>query len=142
MSAPHSIPLPVPSLSRRSNELDYSEIWPPCRPFDFEMEFRAFGLNVAYSGRCGLVVDFSQTSCILTKFTSILLPIANATQPPSRHSPPNGVIGPSTLNLCGSSTSKYMLPLNIVMPATKREEAILLLGATDVARRRTPEWIS
>jgi hypothetical protein len=35
-----------------------------------------------------------------------------------------------------------MLPLNIVMPATKREAAILFLGATDVARRRTPEWIS
>jgi len=36
----------------------------------------------------------------------ILLPNANATQPPIKHSPPNGVTGPSTLNRCGSSTSK------------------------------------
>jgi hypothetical protein len=57
----------------------------------------------------------------------ILLPNANAAQQPIKHSPPSGVTGPSILNLCGSSTSKYMLPLNIVMPATKSEAAILFL---------------
>ena len=72
----------------------------------------------------------------------ILLLNANAAQPPIKHSPPSGVAGPSILNLCGSSTSKYMVPLNIVMPATKSEAAILFLGAMDVARRRTPECIS
>jgi hypothetical protein len=72
----------------------------------------------------------------------ILLPSASAAQPPIKHSPPSGVTSPNILNLCGSSTSKYMLPLNIVMPATKSEAAILFLGAIDVARRRTPEWTS
>jgi len=28
------------------------------------------------------------------------------------------------------------------MPATKSEAAILFFGATDAARRRTPEWMS
>ena len=79
---------------------------------------------------------------ILTLCTYILLPRANAAQPPIRHSPPNGVTGPSILNRCGSRTSRYMLPLNIVMPATKSEAAILFFGATLVARSRTPEWMS
>jgi hypothetical protein len=35
-----------------------------------------------------------------------------------------------------------MLPLNIVIPTIKSEAAILFLGATEVARRRTPEWMS
>jgi hypothetical protein len=35
-----------------------------------------------------------------------------------------------------------MLPLNIVIPATKSDAATLFLGATDVARSRTPEWMS
>jgi hypothetical protein len=88
------------------------------------------------------VVDLSIRRSILATCFYILLRNANATQPPIKHSPPSGVTGPSILNLCGSSTSKYMPPLNIVMPATKSEAAILFLGIIDVARRRTPECIS
>lgn len=72
----------------------------------------------------------------------ILLLNASAAQPPIKHSPPRGVTAPTILNLCGSNTSKYMLPLNIVIPATKSDAATLFLGATDVARSRTPEWMS
>lgn len=35
-----------------------------------------------------------------------------------------------------------MLPLNIVMPATKRDAARVFLGAAVVATRRMPEWMS
>jgi len=69
----------------------------------------------------------------------ILLPNANATHPPIKQSPPNGVTGPNALNLCGSSTRRYMLPLNIVIPATSKLAARVFFGATEVARRRTPE---
>jgi hypothetical protein len=69
----------------------------------------------------------------------ILFPKANATHPPIKHSPPKGVTGPNALNLCGSSTSKYMPPLNIVMPATNKLAASVFFGATALERRRTPE---
>jgi hypothetical protein len=69
----------------------------------------------------------------------ILFPNAKATQPPIKHSPPSGVTGPKTLNLCGSRTRRYMLPLNIVMPATNNPDASVFFGATVLARRRTPE---
>jgi hypothetical protein len=110
--------------------------------------------SVSCAHYLGLKCNFCNQGCICLRVVAIwavvdllyvnhiLLLSANATQPPIKHSPPSGVIGPSILNLCGSSTSKYMLPLNIVMPATKSEAAILFLGATDVARRRTPECIS
>jgi hypothetical protein len=42
---------------------------------------------------------------------------ANATHPPIKHNPPSGVTGPKNLNRCGSKTNKYILPLNIVIPA-------------------------
>jgi hypothetical protein len=141
MSAPHNVSLLLP-LFPVAVTTRQCRIWRLCRSFGFKVECRAFQLNVAYSGRRAVVIEFSQMSRIIARFTYILLPNANAAQPPIKHSPPSGVIGPSTLNLCGSSTSKYMLPLNIVIPATKSEAAILFLGATDVARRRTPEWIS
>ena len=35
-----------------------------------------------------------------------------------------------------------MLPLNIVMPATNRLAASVFFGATELVRRRTPEWMS
>lgn len=70
------------------------------------------------------------------------LPTASATQPPIKHNPPNGVTGPRTLNLCGSSTNKYMLPLNIVIPAVSRPMARVFCGAATEARVRTAEWMS
>jgi hypothetical protein len=35
-----------------------------------------------------------------------------------------------------------MLPLNMVIPATRRLAARVFLGATELARSRTPEWTS
>jgi hypothetical protein len=35
-----------------------------------------------------------------------------------------------------------MLPLNMVIPATRRLAARVFLGATELARRSTPEWTS
>lgn len=35
-----------------------------------------------------------------------------------------------------------MLPLNIVMPATKREAASVFFGAAVAVRRSMPEWMS
>ena len=67
---------------------------------------------------------------------------ANAPHPAIKHSPPNGVTGPKALNLCGSSTSRYIEPENMVMPAVKRPMASLFCGAATVVRRRTPEWMS
>jgi hypothetical protein len=65
-----------------------------------------------------------------------------AIHPPIRQSPPMGVTGPSGLNLSGSSTRRYIDPLNIVMPARKSEGASLLRGKIAVERRVTPEWRS
>lgn len=69
-------------------------------------------------------------------------PNASAAQPPIRHSPPSGVTGPRNLNRCGSRTSKYMLPLNIVIPMVNSDAATLFFGATEAVRRSTPEWTS
>jgi hypothetical protein len=72
-----------------------------------------------------------------------LLPTPSATHPAIKHSPPNGVTGPAILpKRCGSSTSRYRLPENIVMPAVKSAAATRFCGAAEVARRRTPEWMS
>jgi hypothetical protein len=35
-----------------------------------------------------------------------------------------------------------MLPLNIVIPATNKEDASAFFGARALVRRRTPEWTS
>lgn len=67
------------------------------------------------------------------------MPNAKAVQPPIKQSPPSGVIGPRNLNLCGLSTRRYILPQNIVMPATSKLEARVFFGAATLARRRTPE---
>ena len=53
-----------------------------------------------------------------------------------------GVTGPSGLKLSGSSTRRYIDPLNIVMPARKSEGASLLRGETAAERSVTPEWRS
>jgi hypothetical protein len=42
---------------------------------------------------------------------------AKATHPPIRHNPPSGVTGPRNLNRCGSNTSRYIEPENMVIPA-------------------------
>lgn len=68
-----------------------------------------------------------------------LLPTASATQPPIKHRPPKGVTGPKNFHRCGSNTSKYMLPLNMVMPAVKRPMATVFCGAATEARVRTAE---
>lgn len=71
------------------------------------------------------------------------LPLAaNATHPPIKHNPPSGVTGPKNLKRCGSSTSKYMDPLNIVMPAVKSDIARVFCGATTEAKVRTQECIN
>tara|TARA_R110002003_G_scaffold56_4_gene5083 strand:+ start:7657 stop:7971 length:315 start_codon:yes stop_codon:yes gene_type:complete len=71
------------------------------------------------------------------------LPLAaNATHPPIKHSPPSGVTGPSTLKRCGSNTSRYIEPENMVMPAVKRPMASVFCGATTDAKVRTAEWMS
>ena len=50
---------------------------------------------------------------------------ANATHPPIKHNPPSGVTGPKNLNRCGSNTSRYIEPENMVMPAVKRLMAMV-----------------
>jgi hypothetical protein len=68
---------------------------------------------------------------------------ASATQPPIKHKPPIGVIGPINFpNLCGSSTSRYRLPENIVMPAVSRPIATVFCGAATEANVKTAEWMS
>ena len=67
---------------------------------------------------------------------------ANAPHPAIKHNPPSGVTGPNALNLCGSSTSRYIEPENMVIPAVNRPMASLFCGAATVVRRRTPEWMS
>ena len=55
--------------------------------------------------------------------SAALLPLdatANATHPPINATPPSGVMGPMTLKRCGSRTSMYIEPLNMVIPATSR----------------------
>ncbi|KAH5862213.1 hypothetical protein HBI90_146870 [Parastagonospora nodorum] len=71
------------------------------------------------------------------------LPLAaSATHPPIKHNPPSGVTGPRNLNRCGSNTSRYMLPLNMLMPAVKSDMASVFCGATTEAKVRTHEWMS
>lgn len=71
------------------------------------------------------------------------LPLAaSATHPPIKHTPPNGVTGPRNLNRCGSSTSRYILPLNMLMPAVKSDMASVFCGATTDAKVKTHEWMS
>lgn len=68
---------------------------------------------------------------------------ASATQPPIRHKPPIGVIGPINFpNLCGSKTSKYKLPENMVIPAVSRPMATVFCGAATDAKVKTAEWMS
>jgi hypothetical protein len=74
--------------------------------------------------------------------TTGLLATANATHPPIKHSPPSGVTGPKILNRCGSSTSRYMLPENMVIPAVKRPIASVFCGASTEVKVRTAEWMS
>lgn len=65
---------------------------------------------------------------------------ASATHPPIKHNPPIGVIGPMIFpNLCGSSTSKYKLPENIVIPAVRSPMATVLCGAATDAKVNTAE---
>jgi hypothetical protein len=65
---------------------------------------------------------------------------ASATHPPIRHNPPTGVIGPITLpNLCGSKTSKYKLPENMVIPAVNKPMASVFCGAATDAKVSTAE---
>ena len=73
-----------------------------------------------------------------------LLPTANATHPAINAVPPSGVTGPSALNLSGAKTSKYIEPLNIVMPAVRNDLAQMFCrpGKATSAVRRTAEWMS
>ena len=65
---------------------------------------------------------------------------ASATQPPIKHNPPIGVTGPRNFPyFCGSSTSKYRLPENIVMPAVSRPIATVFCGAATEANVKTAE---
>lgn len=50
-----------------------------------------------------------------------------------------GVTGPRDLYFLASSTSRYMLPENMVMPAVKRAIAIVFPGATTEVMVRTTE---
>jgi len=75
----------------------------------------------------------------LTLGTTILPLAASIIQPPIRHSPPIGVTGPRDLNFFGSSTSRYILPENMVIPAVKRPIASLFCGATAEVKVRTAE---
>jgi hypothetical protein len=71
------------------------------------------------------------------------LPLAaNATHPPIKHNPPNGVTGPRNLNRCGSKTSKYIDPENIVIPAVKRPMASVFCGHATDAKVRMVECMS
>lgn len=75
--------------------------------------------------------------------TTGLFVTASATQPPTSANPPNGVTGPTYLpNRCGSSTSKYKLPENIVMPAVSKPMASVFCGAATDASVSTAEWTS
>lgn len=78
----------------------------------------------------------------LTLGNTGLRPTASATHPPIKQSPPSGVTGPMNLNRCGSSTSRYILPLNMVMPAVRSDMAMVFCGAATAARVRTAEWMS
>ena len=71
--------------------------------------------------------------------TTGLFVTASATQPPIKHNPPSGVTGPRNLNLCGSRTSRYIDPENIVMPAVNRPIPIVFCGATTEVNVRTAE---
>jgi hypothetical protein len=85
----------------------------------------------------------STTTTILTYLnfgTTGLFVTASATHPPIKHSPPSGVTGPTYFpNRCGSRTSRYKLPENIVMPAVSRPMATVFWGATTEAKVRTAE---
>lgn len=75
--------------------------------------------------------------------TTGLFVTASATHPPISASPPNGVTGPRNLpNLCGSNTSKYKLPENIVIPAVSKPMARVFCGAATEANVSTAEWMS
>jgi hypothetical protein len=78
----------------------------------------------------------------LTLGNTGLRPTASATHPPIKQSPPSGVTGPINLNRCGSSTSRYILPLNMVMPAVRSDIAMVFCGAATAASVRTAEWMS
>jgi len=85
--------------------------------------------------------SFHPTSYLTLGHTGLPL-AANATHPPIRHNPPSGVTGPKNLNRCGSSTSRYIEPENMVMPAVKSPIASVFCGATTAAKVRTVEWMS
>lgn len=84
----------------------------------------------------------NNTESYLNFGTTGLFVTASATQPPIKHSPPSGVTGPRNLNRCGSSTSKYIEPENMAIPAVKRPMATVFCGATTDAKVRTAEWTS
>lgn len=71
-----------------------------------------------------------------------LLVNASAAHPPIKHSPPNGVTGPSTFHRCGSNTKRYRLPLNIVIPVVKRPMASVFCGAIADAKVSATECIN
>jgi hypothetical protein len=71
-----------------------------------------------------------------------LFPTASATHPPIKHNPPKGVTGPRTLNRCGSKTSRYILPLNMVIPAVNRPRARVFCGAIAEVNVKATECIN
>ena len=65
---------------------------------------------------------------------------ANATHPPMSARPPIGVTGPRYFpKRCGSSTSRYKLPENMVMPAVSSPIATVFCGAATEAKVKTAE---
>jgi len=84
-----------------------------------------------------LIVQTQDTGRSIGRFVN-----ASAIHPATKLVPPRGVTGPRNLYRCGSRTSKYILPENIVMPTVKRPAAILFLGASAEETRRTPECIN
>jgi len=64
---------------------------------------------------------------------------ANATHPPIKHKPPRGVTGPRNFHFAGSKVKRYMLPLNMVIPAVKRDVARVFWGAATLARTMAAE---
>lgn len=68
--------------------------------------------------------------------------MASAAQPAIKARPPTGVTGPILRYFCGSRVSRYRLPLNRVMPPTKRAPAPRPLRRPRVATRVATEWMS
>jgi len=102
----------------------------------------SFIITISACGQCISNQSFSMPVSHDTRTGGSLPLQASAPQPAIKHNPPSGVTGPRALNLCGSSTSRYIEPENIVIPAVKRPIASLFCGAATVVRRRTPEWTS